>query len=303
MMGLELLRSERDFSAWVVSGTPAVVCGIAPDGRTTFINPSGERITGYRAQEIIGKNWWRVFYPGDEYRQVSQLFLDFKSGDVRNYEMTLTTKHGKKRLISWNSVNRSDETGTTSQVIGIGRDITEHKQMEEKLEQALEKVRTLSLTDDLTKLHNRRGFLALAGQQLKMADRNNKETALLFGDLDNMKRINDTWGHQEGDLALIEVAHILRQTFRESDIIARVGGDEFAVLAIETSSAGAQALLTRFERNLEAHHVGANHRPRLSMSVGIACYNRKSPCSMYELMSKADKMMYEEKRAKQGSLV
>lgn len=223
MVGIELLRSEQDFSAWVVSGTPAMVCGIAPDGRTTFINPSGERITGYRAQEIVGENWWRVFYPGNEYRQVQRLFLAFEKGDVRNYEMTLTTKNGGKRLISWNSVNRSDETGTTSQIFGIGRDITAHKQMEKKLEQALEKVRSLSLTDDLTKLYNRRGFVALAGQQLKMADRNNKETALLFGDLDNMKWINDSWGHQEGDLALIEVADILKQSFRGSDIISARG--------------------------------------------------------------------------------
>lgn len=85
--------------------------------------------------------------------------------------------------------------------------------------------------------------------------------------------------------------------------LARVGGDEFAVLAIETSRGDVATLLARLRKNLESHNAERNHRYRISVSIGVAYYNPKSPCSMHELMAQADKMMYAEKRAKQGMLV
>ncbi len=94
----------------------------------------------------------------------------------------------------------------------------------------------LSLVDDLTGIYNRRGFSALAQQELKKANRIKRGMLLLFADVDDLKKINDSLGHQEGDLALIETANLLKETFREPDIIARIGGDEFVVLAAETSA-------------------------------------------------------------------
>ena len=94
------LKAERDFSKRIIEGTPAIVCGIAPDGTTTFINPAGERLTGWSSDELVGRNWWRTFYPGDEYRQVERLFRDFEVADVLDYEMTLTTKSGARRTIA-----------------------------------------------------------------------------------------------------------------------------------------------------------------------------------------------------------
>jgi PAS domain S-box-containing protein len=136
----ELLRAERDHSARIITGTPAVICGIAPDGRTNFLNPAGERITGYSRGEVVGKNWWSVFYPGDAYQQVEQLFEAFEKGDVRDYEMTLTTKHGDNRTISWNSINRFDESGRLIEVIGFGNDVTERRRAETKLHETLEEL-------------------------------------------------------------------------------------------------------------------------------------------------------------------
>ena len=127
----EALRAERDYSSRIIDRSPAIICGIAPDGRTTFINPAGESITGYKAEEIVRQNWWRTFYPGDEYRQVEQLFRDFSEGDVRDYEMVLTAKDGSKRTISWNSINRYDESGALVEIIGFGNDVTEQKRAEE----------------------------------------------------------------------------------------------------------------------------------------------------------------------------
>ncbi len=133
---LETLRQDRDYVNRIIQNTPALVVGIAPDGTTTFINPAVETATGYTPQEVIGKNWWRLFYPGNAYSQVEALFEAFKDGDVHNYEMDLTTKAGQKRTISWNSINRTNEQGQVLEVIGFGVDMTERKKTEQALRES-----------------------------------------------------------------------------------------------------------------------------------------------------------------------
>ena len=144
------IRDEKDFSAHIINGTPAIICGITGEGTTIFINPAGEMITGYSSEELIGKNWWKVFYPGEEYRQVEQLFVDLKKGEVRDYEMSLTTRSGDKRIISWNSVMTFDEKGKLIQNIGFGNDITERKRAEQAIIKAKEEwERTFASVPDL----------------------------------------------------------------------------------------------------------------------------------------------------------
>jgi PAS domain S-box-containing protein len=132
------LRAERDHCQQIIHGTPAVICGIAPDGTTLFINPAGEETTGYRAEELVGRNWWQTFYPEESYRQVEQLFCDFEQGNVRDYEMVLTTKSGEKRTITWNSLNRYDTAGQLVEIIGFGHDVTARKHIETELHRAKE---------------------------------------------------------------------------------------------------------------------------------------------------------------------
>lgn len=160
-------------------------------------------------------------------------------------------------------------------------------------------LRAMSLVDDLTGLYNRRGFLFLAQQQLKIADRMKRGMLLLFADLDDMKRINDALGHREGDLALIETANILNETFREADIIARIGGDEFAIMTVEAHKDSAELLTARLRDNLNTSNATENRRYKLSISVGIARYDSESPCAIDELMARADALMYKQKQAKQ----
>ena len=134
----EKLEQERKFSMSIINGTPSIICGIKPDGSTNYINPSGEQITGYKSEELIGKNWWKTFYPGSEYQQVEQLFIDFEKGDVRNYEMILTTKKGEKRIVAWNSINHYDENGEIIEIIGFGNDITDRKKADQALKESEE---------------------------------------------------------------------------------------------------------------------------------------------------------------------
>jgi diguanylate cyclase (GGDEF)-like protein len=170
-------------------------------------------------------------------------------------------------------------------------DSTERKRLEER-------IRTSSLLDDLTGLYNRRGFLTLAEQHLKLAERTGRGVLLIFADLDNFKAINDELGHPEGDRALGDAARALRLVFRESDIIARIGGDEFVVLALETTDTSGDLLSRRLRERLAATSAELDRGYELSMSLGIARWDARSPSTIADLLARADSLMYEHKRQK-----
>lgn len=156
-------------------------------------------------------------------------------------------------------------------------------------------LRILSLIDDLTGLYNRRGFMTLAEHQLRLSRRKQSAFYLLFADLDGMKLINDTWGHQEGDQALIQTARLLKDTFRGSDIIARMGGDEFAIIAIEPAASSAEQIAKRFQDNLVAYNAKSNSPYPLSVSIGVVECIPDGKCSLDEALAQADALMYRNK--------
>lgn len=127
------LMQERDHSANIIERTPAVICGVGPDGETRFINPFAEMVTGYKEEEIIGKNWWETFYPDEAYEQVETLFREMRGVDVSGYEMTLVTRDGGERTIVWTSMNHFDSGGKLVEVIGFGDDVTERRMAEQTL--------------------------------------------------------------------------------------------------------------------------------------------------------------------------
>jgi diguanylate cyclase (GGDEF)-like protein len=159
-----------------------------------------------------------------------------------------------------------------------------------------EKLRDLALIDGLTKLYNRKGFISFASQILQHADRAKKGLLLVFVDLNNMKWINDKFGHTEGDRTLSCVAQTLRDTFRHSDIISRIGGDEFAILALDAKQEDIEVVRKRLAENLKTVecNISAEYRP--SLSSGIVYYDPDNPCSIEDLLNRADTLMYEEKR-------
>jgi diguanylate cyclase (GGDEF)-like protein/PAS domain S-box-containing protein len=161
-------------------------------------------------------------------------------------------------------------------------------------------LRELSLFDELTKIYNRRGFLALAEQQIKVAHRTQKEMALFYADLDDLKKINDNFGHKEGDAALIEAAAVLKEAFRDSDIIARLGGDEFVVLAIDVAEGRTAALARRLRDMIQARNARPEAAYPVTFSLGIAPYDPDRPCSIQELLAQADLKMYQDKAARKS---
>lgn len=176
--------------------------------------------------------------------------------------------------------------GNISCFVEVCRDISEQKQMEKKLQEAAN-------TDVLTGLYNRRGFITLAEHQLRVADREKRNLILIYVDLNDMKGINDKFGHKEGDRALADTANILRKSFRESDVLGRLGGDEFAILLTEPSERDIEQIICEhIQQNLKSHNEQSGRPYLLSVSVGISHYNPTNPCTLDDLLTTADKQMY-----------
>jgi diguanylate cyclase (GGDEF)-like protein len=163
-------------------------------------------------------------------------------------------------------------------------------------------LRSLSLIDDLTGLYNRRGFLDLGEQHLKLARRTARAVLLVYIDLDDLKTINDTLGHQTGDRALVRVADLLRETFRQSDIIARIGGDEFAVMALEASEENEAQLLSRLRARVREVNQERGEPYDLSVSVGASRFTGEGTSRLEDLLAEVDEAMYQEKWSKKRGL-
>jgi len=169
-----------------------------------------------------------------------------------------------------------------------------------ELELAQEALRNLSLTDDMTGLYNHRGFFNLAEHQLKMNHRSKTKSLLIFADMDGLKEINDTMGHQAGSNAIAAVADILRRTFRNCDIVARLGGDEFAILVPNVTIADAGKIIERLHSNLQLYNDERHHDFQLALSVGAVDIDPMSEVDIREQMGRADEAMYREKGHKKA---
>jgi diguanylate cyclase (GGDEF)-like protein len=258
------------------------------DGRDFVIrdfNRAAEEIEQISKADVVGKSVLQVF-PGVVEFGLFEIFQSaWKDGIPRHHPVS---QYKDGRIEGWreNYIYKLP----TGEVVAIYDDVTENKKREEE-------IRILSVSDPLTELYNRRGFMALADQQMKAAARTGRKMTLLFIDIDGMKRINDTWGHEEGDRALVSAATILKQTFRESDILARIGGDEFAVLAVDAAE-NPENVLMRLAEQIGLHNVLPDRRYEISMSIGTTVYDPEVPCSLDDLISRADTLMYEQKKMK-----
>ena len=178
---------------------------------------------------------------------------------------------------------------TFQKLIARVEDVTERRHLEAVLWE-------LALVDDLTGLHNRRSFMLLAEQALKEAARARRPTIGLFLDVDGLKVINDTHGHAEGDRALRLIAGALRAACRDSDIIGRLSGDEFAIVLAEAHELDGLEGRVRCRVAQAAEHTDYP----LSVSIGVAICQPGEPCTLADLFDRADQAMYAEKAAKRG---
>jgi diguanylate cyclase (GGDEF)-like protein len=181
-------------------------------------------------------------------------------------------------------------------LIAVSVSVSRANQYLRDRQRVLEELRTLSLSDELTGLYNRRGFFILAEQQIKIATRTRRGMLLVSADLDGLKKINDGFGHHEGDRAIVDAAQLLRQSFRESDIISRIGGDEFVILITEKPEINAEVLFNRLRKNLDVHNRRVQRPYPFSISMGVVTFDPEKPVDLNTLLIAADKSMYENKK-------
>jgi len=277
-----------------VEQSPVCVVITDMDVNITYVNPRFEQLTGYASEEVIGKNP-KVLGSGVTPRETFAVLWDaLRDGREWSGEFCNRKKNGE---LYWEMAYISPVTGADGVIthyVAVKEDITERKRTEEQL-------RELSLSDELTGLVNRRGFMVLARQQIKVSDRSGRALALVFIDMDGLKRINDTMGHGEGDRAICDAAAVLKRSFRASDIVARIGGDEFVALSVEANEQTEAHIVERLQENINAFNL-ENGRPyKLAMSYGVTLYDPHAACTLEELLERGDRLMYQQKQAKKAA--
>lgn len=270
------------------NGTPAVIANVCQDERIPWLAYEPTFIQSLVMVPIrtmdpigaIGTYWATQREPLPQETKVLQALADITAVAMENVQVySELEQRVNSRTAELQYTNRR-----------LAAEIEERQAAEEA-------VRRLSLTDELTKLHNRRGFFLLAEQQIKLSRRLGTAFNVLFVDLDGLKGINDLQGHEVGDAAIRAAAAVLKDTFRESDILARLGGDEFVVLAPGTP-ADWDRLLKRLQFRVKQFNRWKNAPFVLSMSVGGHPYYPDETKSLEEILALADSQMYEQKRRK-----
>lgn len=269
----ELLRS-------IFDRTP-IGMYIVSSGKFQMVNPQFERLSGYSRQELIGREALSLVFPEDRETVRREAVRMLKGGEARPYEFRLVTKQGDTRWVE-ETVTSWEHDGRRV-TLGSIMDVTEKKRFAQKLEY-------VSLHDQLTGLHNRVYF----EEQLKRLSRSEEfPVSIIVADVNGLKLVNDTLGHHKGDNLLTACARILRQTLRRSDIVARVGGDEFVALLPRTDEAAGTAILQRLRAAIEQHNC---RRPQLPLSVSFGMATAQDPKELLkEAYRKADDLMYREK--------
>ncbi len=285
------LRESEERYRDLVENSPSIIYSYSDKRGIFYYSSRWENILGYSSKAFLEKpDLWKIYIHPEDHNKVIQVIKDISEGKHFNIEYRIKDNRDIWHWFEDRSISISKQNNETI-INGLATDITKRKMMEQE-------IREMSITDQLTELYNRRGFLTLAEQQLKSAKRSKKRMTLLFLDSDGLKSINDALGHEEGDKALNDTADILRQTFRESDIIARIGGDEFAVLAVDSADMNSEIITLRLQQNVDNFNAKKYRQYNISLSWGSAIYDPDSALSLNKLMSLADELMYAQKRVK-----
>jgi diguanylate cyclase (GGDEF)-like protein/PAS domain S-box-containing protein len=294
----DALRRERDRNQRYLDTVQNIMLALDSEGRISMINRYGCELLGYRESELLGQNWFITCLPQPEgIEKVLPVFRQVMSGDlslVESYENPVLCQDGSQRTIAWRNVFLKNELGNIVGTLSSGEDITERKRAEEQIHR-------LAYYDSLTGLPNRTLLLDRLGMILPIAARQHRHDALMLFNLDRFKNINDTSGQDTGDALLRIVAKRLGGVLREGDILARLSGDEFAILlpdlSRQTNAAAHQCMHVA-----EKIHFGLRDPFRLgeeqfvlTASIGVALFPIQSDDSPLDILRRAETALHRSK--------
>ena len=284
------LLGERNFTSAVLDTVGALIIVTAPDGSVVRFNPACAEASGYSMDELSQLVSFMFLVPAEQRDAVSSIVSDVQTAGVpRSLENDWVRRDGTRRTITWSNRPVFNADGGVDYVIATGIDVTERKRLEVQLAHR-------ALHDPLTGLPNRALLMDRLGHALRRRP-DGSSVAVLFIDLDDFKPINDTLGHDAGDLVLVEVAHRLVGALRPEDTAARVGGDEFAIV-VENLTDAREALdvADRVRAHLSATEIMVNHHAvTVDASIGVAMAQRNEQADA--LVRNADIAMYAAKTA------
>ncbi len=287
------LRRERDFVNSLLNTAQVIVLTQDKTHQIRMINQYGEVLSGFTEEEVINTKSFDDFIGVDGYLNEVATNLDRLVVDERDqfrHEAQLLCRDGSRRDIAWLHSRLGVLTSDEPMILSIGLDITEQKQAEQSLA-------WLADHDPLTGLINRRRFQQELERNLAESRRYGYEGALLFCDLDQFKYINDTSGHQAGDMLLKVVSNTLSHVVRDTDVVSRLGGDEFGVLIKQIDKAGAMEIADKINTALGGILLPVGERSyRVSVSTGITLYPEHG-MDVHHLLANADLSMYQAKEA------
>ena len=284
------IEGERDLLAAALDAADILLVILDGQGRILRVNHTFEVVTGHPDAALRGSDFLDTL-PISEARETLR-------GGIRSLRAGVAAvafenhwrKNGGERLLVSGSLNAArDSEGALQSIIVTASDVTRRRVTEGEL-------RAAAMHDDLTGLHNRRGFVLLAERRLVESRRSGAPQALVFADIDDFKAVNDAHGHDAGDCALVLAARALTATFREADIVARIGGDEFAIVAdLGGGDYAVDALAERLEKQIARLLADSGLGFGLTLTLGVTYSRAPQALSLDELLRQADEFMYERK--------
>jgi diguanylate cyclase (GGDEF)-like protein/PAS domain S-box-containing protein len=293
------LKETKEKSENYLNIAEVIIATVDIRGEITMINQKGISELGYLEEELLGENWINLLVANDDRYKSNEIFhtiLDDSLKGFEYYEAKLLTKNGKEKLFAFHNSLLFDDHGNINSILTSATDISKYREYEQQIEDHNKKLREIAYYDNLTGLLNRQPFMDILEKNILRSKRNGTKLAVLFLDLEEFKNVNDVYGHDVGDEVLKFTGKVIKKHVRKSDVIGRIGGDEFVVLLNDVASvtgvcSAAGKINTAFDSNIILNDLSLS----VTASIGIALYPDDGG-NADELLKNSDIAMYKAKR-------